>query len=730
MVSFFSLKRPLFFGLSLLLATTAHARIWVVDQQHPAATDEGPGSPAVPFRTIAPAAAAAMPGDTVQVHAGHYRERVIPARSGSREDPIRYTAAPNETVILSASDIWTPDWQPVVEGEPRIRMGNLDAALFRSPHHNPYREALRGAVEDGYTCGQVFLDGQALTEVNSRDRLLRTPATWWYDAEAGAVAIHFPDEARAISAYTVELTTRTRNFAPEIRGTSWIQVNGFIMEHAGNQVPVGFYVPKEDTDELNPAQQGALGLRGGIGWRVTHNTIRYAKATGIDIGWEGYKDEDYRDQPPTRTQGLHVIEGNVIEHNGSAGIIGLGSYGTVIRNNVIQHNARLGLGGTETSGIKVHFFVGGLIEGNLIRGNDTSGIWIDNVWRDSRITRNVIVDNAETGIFVEMGVGPVLIDNNIIAHTRPMGMPGDGVYSHEASGVTLVHNLIFGNANFGVWWHVGGARHVPLPRFTVAVDAIESPDQPRPWVDRQTGERAYPPGKWQQMKEVKGGASDWDVRNNIILANGRGAISAPHPFEADNGNHSRNNHSDYNLLAGNMDLVTSETWAAALDEPLFIWNTNKMRVDRETIADRLFAWFEANDIPETERPGRARWLRQPWFRLDEWRGVTAHDRNSAYGLVLRPRLSASGLWFTAVFDETLETMGCPPIDGVTTDFYGKPIDPERVLPGPFQAVKLTRGMRDNPAPAEFRGPYNFGDDAVSTNVFPLWPLEQPSGAEE
>lgn len=55
--------------------------------------DSAHGTAEQPFRTISKAASIAMPGDTVTVHAGVYREWVSPANSGTKEHRIIYQSA-------------------------------------------------------------------------------------------------------------------------------------------------------------------------------------------------------------------------------------------------------------------------------------------------------------------------------------------------------------------------------------------------------------------------------------------------------------------------------------------------------------------------------------------------------------------------------------------------------------------------------------------------------------
>lgn len=59
-------------------------------------SDLNPGTAAQPFATIQRAADLAMPGDTVVVHAGEYREWVDPKTGGTGDrNRITYTAAEN-----------------------------------------------------------------------------------------------------------------------------------------------------------------------------------------------------------------------------------------------------------------------------------------------------------------------------------------------------------------------------------------------------------------------------------------------------------------------------------------------------------------------------------------------------------------------------------------------------------------------------------------------------------
>jgi len=68
-------------------------------------SDSASGSHARPYLTINKAASLALPGDTVTIHAGTYREWVKPIRGGTDESKrITYRAAPGEEVIIKGSE--------------------------------------------------------------------------------------------------------------------------------------------------------------------------------------------------------------------------------------------------------------------------------------------------------------------------------------------------------------------------------------------------------------------------------------------------------------------------------------------------------------------------------------------------------------------------------------------------------------------------------------------------
>src|SRR6267142_1364886 len=194
-------------GLWLMLLPAAsvfqqwtQAATFVVSQRNPNASDVGPGTESQPFKTIAPAAERAQPGDTVLVHAGIYRERVIPARGGEEGRPIFYRAAAGEQVVVRGSEIWVPKLE-IYKGE--VFRGSINPVIRDG--FNPFRIQMRGDVGKK-TLGQIFVDGKLLREVGREEELLAMTGTWMAATDGTNVLVHFPQGNTSPEQRQVEVT--------------------------------------------------------------------------------------------------------------------------------------------------------------------------------------------------------------------------------------------------------------------------------------------------------------------------------------------------------------------------------------------------------------------------------------------------------------------------------------------------------------------------------------------
>ena len=611
-------------------------RLLCVAMGHPLADDNGPGTEENPFKTIARAAEQAEPGDTVRVHAGIYREHVAPRRGGEPDRPITYAAADGEPVIIKGSEVWTPDWR-TVPNAPAVLEGDLDPALFGE--FNPYRTRAK-ALPGVLTLGQVFCDGEPLTEVDDPDTLQALPGTWMATQNGDVLRVHFPAGRNPENAM-IEISVRDRIFAPRRRGLGYITVRGFVFEHCANQSANSFW---EETG----TQMGAVSARAGHHWIIENNVIRRAKSIGLDCGSEGGRDSAEGPDLTSQQVGYHIIRHNVICDNGECGITGWKQTGTQILHNRIERSNALGFGAVEEAGIKCHLFYDGLIEGNLLRDNDAHGIWLDNVWYGTRVTRNVCLNNAFSGIFIELGTGACLVDNNIVAGTRQ----GDGIYTHDASGVIIAHNLLFANAHFGINVRLVSERETFMEDGSVGMT----------------------------------GAADQKIFNNVSIDNYRGHLALPLPSERCEGNLS-----NHNLFVNG----TQWHWEGA-SPAQFTLGTNDGRISPQTLQAAYQAALATLPEPPETPTSAAEWAKNPALDLPMWRLLTGWDTQSTVIEAVRGEvrngalekgsiaLSVQSVWLHFRSAALFSQSECPPVAGITHDFFGTTNAPGTMRPGPFQ----------------------------------------------
>ncbi|MBS1368880.1 MAG: hypothetical protein HPZ91_02885 [Lentisphaeria bacterium] len=412
------------------------------------------------YRTIGEAAAKAVAGDVILVRPGVYREHVAPERGGEKDKPIVYRAEKPGTVFVRGSEVWKPELTPV-PGKANVFLTPTPDDAFFGDFPNPFKRRLNAGSSDKkepprpadgvllpYSLGQIFCNGREMRQSQTGEEVNRVPGSWILTPDGKSILLHLPPEYEPARPQ-LELSVRDRVFAPARRGLGYIHIEGFVFEHCANQAPF--------------PQLGMVSARSGHDWVIRGNVIRNAKTVGLDVGSEYWRTDlipktTPEDRKQMRKGGRHLITGNLIVDNGLCGIAGWSCRGVRIIGNTVERNNSLSLTTYECSweewaGIKLHEADEALVEGNLVRFNGAHGIWFDNGYNEARITRNTVFGNIGSGIFIELGAGNVLIDNNIISNTTPFfgDYPGRGIYVHDASGVRVCHNLVFDNAAEGVY---------------------------------------------------------------------------------------------------------------------------------------------------------------------------------------------------------------------------------------------------------------------------------------
>jgi len=582
------------------------------DISHPSASDAGPGSKDQPTKTINAALKLAGPGDTVNVAPGIYRETVTPPKSGAEGKPITIRSSIPHAAFVRGSEILQET--PLAPGRHVLV---LPPALIAV--RNPFAMRLDGSRIGG-TLGQVFIGDQMMREVNGE---ALQPGTWAALENGTKIEIHVSADS---TPGQVEVTLRDRLFVPLDRGMGYFNVEGFVFERCANQSAAAFW-------EVQRRQCGAVGFRAGHHIRFAGNVVRYAKTIGIDSGIGGGAE---------RGDGIiphdNLIEDNHLCDNGEVGACGQRSKRTVVRNNIVERNSCLSLATVEEGGLKFHEFIDGVIEGNIIRDNEAAGIWLDAVWTGARVSRNFVVNNVGCGIFIELGADKATVDHNIVAYTRL----GDGIYSHDANDVLIAHNLVFGNAHFGIYMRYVTDR--PFPHK----DGVERP----------------------------AGCSKNQLLNNLFIDNYRGHICLPAVAERSSGNLSEHNH-----------FINGTQWQwEGLGFHRFCLGDNDGNLPRAVLDKQL---TDAGVTPDSNS-GNA------YLKLEEWQKL-GFDRHSfapgafritsENGAVVKgtSTLAARDTYFELRLSKEAVSPVVPTLTECPRDYFGNRRGPNSA-PGPFATL--------------------------------------------
>jgi hypothetical protein len=420
------------------------------------------GSQENPFLTIQYASAMAKPGDTIMVQPGIYRERVSPANSGTANAPITYLSVVKGQAIIRGSI----PWKPTVELSGNIWQGDLPDSLFTDntaiDGSNPFKVPVsvtpygrNGRPESVYkmpksdpnliySIGQVFVDGELFIQYPYFSEIQNTPKSWFFDPSSNKLYMNLPDNNP--NTHLIEISNQRRVFAPHQRGLKYIVVDGFTIEHCGNNYPNQFWVVPQNQ------HAGMIGTRSGKYWTIQNNTIRFANGIGIDWGNEGGQSQDLEtgaNGPATGAYG-HIIRNNIISDNGAAGTAAYLAKNFTFSNNQVQRNNNLLFTGQhrwESAGIKVHQPTNSIIQNNLIENNYCHGIWSDQgAGQNSIFQSNIIRNNTGSGVNYEIGTatsGNVL--NNIFY------MNNYGVSFVTSGGVNIANNLFLGSTTADIY---------------------------------------------------------------------------------------------------------------------------------------------------------------------------------------------------------------------------------------------------------------------------------------
>ncbi len=463
--------------------------IWYVNANAPR---EGNGLKDTPFRFINDAAKIAKPGDEIVVAPGVYREYVNPVYAGEEDARIVYRSEKPLGAVITGAETLTR-WTKVKGNVWTARVSN---GIFGA--YNPYIEKVEG---DWYFSpivrhtGSVYLNDLAMYECSSLKECQAgkpDPHAWnqeeakyiWYCEQDGDETVFYANfQGKDPNEQKVEISVRRNVFMPDRTGIGYITVSGFV-------------ITKAATTWAPPAayQDGMIGPHWSKGWIIEDCEVSNSRCCGISLGKYLDPENDmyfFRKKVKSPTQmerdavcrgqyhgwlkekvGSHIVRRCNVHHCEQTGIVGrMGGVFSIIEDCHIHHicNSQQ-LGGAETAGIKLHAGIDVTIRRNHIH-NCIMGVWLDWEAQGARISQNLMHDNwrpegieqargamFSTDIFIEVGHGPTLIDNNVLMSPVGITIPSEGI--------ACVHNLILGGfslINSGVDSIVNGQRE---PRYT------------------------------------------------------------------------------------------------------------------------------------------------------------------------------------------------------------------------------------------------------------------------
>jgi hypothetical protein len=421
-------------------------------------SDDNKGTGEAPFLTISHAARLAMPGDTITVREGIYREWVNPKRGGESEElRITYRAAPGEDVRILGSEP-AKGWTLQIDGLWKLSLPDTFFGDF-----NPFKTSIRHPLpvddgEDGWGwlkygrwthLGDVIIDGEGLTEKQTLEEVLATPLTWYTASNDVMTNLWANFDGVDPNLARVEINARPYAFFPEKAGLGYITFKGFIVMNVANHwAPPVVYQP------------AAIGCNGGHHWIIEDNIVMYAKAAAISIGIP-------KGEADIEGSGHHIVRNNVLMRCGQGGITGQwwNNHSQIYGNHIESINYRREFGGWETAGIKHHSGDGLVIRNNFIRDIRTidpaigaaHGIWNDYQNTNWRVSGNIVMGSEAHSILVEANwKGPSLYENNIFV--------GGTIGIYSSRGDAWVHNVFIKaaqkleNQTFGDRPPVGNSR--------------------------------------------------------------------------------------------------------------------------------------------------------------------------------------------------------------------------------------------------------------------------------
>jgi len=602
---------------------TQNGRTYVVNNRPSNASDDNPGTQAHPLRTIQAGADRAGPGDTVLIRAGIYREKVVPPRGGTSLDMPITYHAAPGEMVSIRGSERLANWQYEGNG---VWMVEIDTAF--SGDYNPFAIPVAGKWLFRGTdrrLGDVYCNGEALLQKLTIDEMKATRGTWYTDLKYGYVnKFDFPAD-REYPNHRMQIWANFGDINPNAALTEInARASTVFPEKSGLK-----YIVIDGFDMRHTAPQ----------WADIYTTEYGAVGTRYGYGWTiqnctisysrnvgiclGVTDEVHF--PRQNEGGLLEGGGNIPPFNR------IGHH--IIRNNTISRCGQAGIYGCYGT-------VGCTIEGNTITDTNYRNEWfgtnqaaikilfpIDVVIRGNLLIAAPGVNNGTKGIWLDWGSQNTRVTGNII---HDFGA-NRGLFLEVNFGPVIIDNNVIARSDVVI--ESNGCVIAHNLFSNCRFHFMASPRRIAPYYEPHT--------------TIRSGKSAVSLQHNRILNN---IILGGQGF-------ARNN-----LVRDDADISGTD-----VDYNLYFNGAGS---------------FPGKDAHSTVVDG------QIPVELD------VNDRSATLHLNLRPEvckgehplITSRRIGRVPLAGMLMEHPDGRPLD-ITTDYFDGPIDPARVLPGPFQQIE-------------------------------------------
>ena len=426
-------------------------QILFVNNQSGVASDNNPGTEALPFKTVSQGAKVAQAnnergiGTKVYIAPGVYRELVSLPQSGKETTaPCILEGTSRGTVILSGSDVWT---------------GWLTIAPNLYQHPWPYTWGIAPYPQgwDGNTVLEdivrrremIFVNGHPMTQVLDYSAL--TDYSFYADETAHQVYLQL-GPSLSMTGATVEVSTRAQILTAH--GKKSFVLRDLVFRH-GN--------PAVQDSSIQIADSNNVLIEG----------CTFEWNNWIGLGLSG-----------TSNMTLHNSIGS---RNGATGFDVYNMRNLVLDTNETSFNnwrgARGNFYGWSVAGAKLGGVHTGLVKTYTATANRARGLWLDYDNTNLTVDSATLVWNFNDGMFIEANAGPILIQNSTMSNNQNAA----GIAGANSSDVTLLNNAVIGNGAEQILitgdldrtvtnWETNAQADVQATRWTIQGNTITSQD--------------------------------------------------------------------------------------------------------------------------------------------------------------------------------------------------------------------------------------------------------------